>query len=348
MRHLILGTGRMASTHAEAFSEIEGVSIVACVDLDNSRASSFAKEHGIPQTFTSLDEAAIHSRFDTVSNCTPDAAHFTTTMEILKAGAHVFCEKPLATNFADAQRMAREAVRRGVIHGVNLTYRNVSALQTTKELIAEGRIGAIRHFEASYLQSWLTQPAWGDWRTDPTWLWRLSEQHGSLGVLGDVGVHIFDFVTFASGQGVKSLTGQLSTFDKAEGRRIGDYTLDANDSFSATVTLDQGAMGVVHASRFASGNLNNLKLQIYGDKGGLRLSNTGELGTLEICEGANLETAQWEAVPLTPVLTNFERFVNAVRNGAQMAPDFHEGARLQAVLDSVFLASEQERQISLL
>lgn len=347
MRLLILGTGRMAGAHAEAFSQIDGVSMVACVDVNAKRAEAFAKEHGIAQAFTSLSEAVDGTRFDAVSNCTPDAAHFATTMEILGTGSHVFCEKPLATNFADAEKMAREASKKGVVHGVNLTYRNISALQTARDFIAAGRIGAVRHFEASYLQSWLTQPAWGDWRTDPTWLWRLSQAHGSLGVLGDVGVHIFDFVTFAAGQSVKALTGQLATFDKAEGGRVGEYILDANDSFSATATLDGGAMGVVHASRFASGNLNDLKLQIYGDKGGLRLTNSGTLGTLEICEGSNLEAAKWEDLTLAPVKTNFERFVDAVRNGTNMAPDFDEGVRLQAVLDAVFSASEEGRQITL-
>lgn len=347
MRLLILGTGRMAGAHAEAFAEIDEVSIVACVDLDLERASEFAKEHAIPQAFTNLEEAIDAVDFDAVTNCTPDAAHFATTMEVLKAGRHIFCEKPLATRHEDAAVMAEEAGSRGVVHGVNLTYRNVSALQKGKEIIQSGRIGAIRHFEASYLQSWLTQPAWGDWRRDPTWLWRLSQAHGSLGVLGDVGVHIFDFVTYASGQSVKTLTGQLGTFDKAKDGRIGEYVLDANDSFSATVTLDGGAMGVVHASRFASGNLNDLKLQIYGEKGGLRLSNTGALGTLEICEGDNMEAAKWAPVPLSPVKSNFERFAEAVKTGRNMEPDFMEGARLQAVLDGVFLASEDGRKITL-
>lgn len=347
MRLLILGTGRMAGAHAEAFSKIAGVTIAACVDLDEKRALAFAKDHGIAAAYTSLSDAIACTDVDAVTNCTPDAAHFATTMDVLNAGLHVFCEKPLATHYEDAATMAREAAERGVIHGVNLTYRNVSALQTAKTLIAEGRLGAIRHFEASYLQSWLTQPAWGDWRTDPTWLWRLSQSHGSLGVLGDVGVHIFDFVTFAAGQNVRSLTGQLATFDKAKGGRIGEYVLDANDSFSSTVTLEGGATGVVHASRFASGSLNDLKLRIYGDKGGLRVSNTGAFGTLEICEGEHLEAGLWETLPLEPVRTNFERFADAVQNGTEMEPDFDVGARLQAVLDGVFLADEKGRQISL-
>jgi len=347
MRLLILGTGRMAGVHAKAFTEIAGVSLVGCIDLDLKRANDFAQTHSIPRAFDSLDAAVKTVEFDAVANCTPDAAHFATTMDVIRTGAHVFCEKPLATSHEDAVLMAIEAKRAGIVHGVNLTYRNVAALQMARALIEDGRIGSIRHFEASYLQSWLTQAAWGDWRTDPTWLWRLSSKHGSLGVLGDVGVHIFDFLTYATGQGVAQLTGSLQTFDKAEGGRVDDYTLDVNDSFSATVRLKGGALGVVHATRFASGNLNNLSLQIYGDKGGLKVTNTGPLGTLEICEGDNLEAATWVPVALSPVQTNFERFAEAVRTDRGMEPDFDDGARLQAVLDGVFRADSEAKQITL-
>jgi len=347
MRLLILGTGRMAGAHAEAFSKIAGVTLAGCVDIDTDRAEAFAAEHAIPMAFTSLVSALESGEVDAAANCTPDASHFETTMAVLEAGAHVFCEKPLATTYEDAAQMAAKARSKGIIHGVNLTYRNVAALQTARTLIAEGRIGHIRHFEASYLQSWLTQPAWGDWRSDPTWLWRLSTEHGSLGVLGDVGIHIFDFLTYAAGQNVAELTGRLGTFDKAEDGRIDGYTLDANDSFSATVALESGALGVIHATRFAPGNLNDLSLQIYGTKGGLKVTNTGPLGTLRVCEGDNLEKATWVPVVLSPVKTNFERFAEAVQSGAGMVPDFDEGARLQAVLDGVFRAHNERRQISL-
>ncbi len=80
------------------------------------------------------------------------------------------------------------------------------------------------------------------------WLWRLSEAHGSKGVLGDVGIHILDFTTFAIGMMPLSLQARLKTFDKAEGGKIGPYTLDANDSASMQVEFENGALGVIHAA----------------------------------------------------------------------------------------------------
>lgn len=346
MRLLILGTGGMAAQHAKAFAAIPGVSLAACSDVDPDRAREFAKIHGVARVYQTLSDALNGGGIDAVANVTPDAAHHSTTMEALSAGLHVFCEKPLATNFADADEMDRTARAKAVVNGVNLTYRNVAALQQAAAIVRQGRLGALRHFEASYLQSWLTQPAWGDWRTDPKWLWRLSEAHGSKGVLGDVGIHILDFLTFAAGSPVASLSAELAVFDKAPGGQIGDYVLDANDSATMTAALANGARGVVHATRFASGHLNDLRLRLYGSKGGLEVTNTGALGTLRICEGSDLDAANWRDVTLSPVPTTYRRFAAAVSGSGPMTPDFSDAARLQRVLDAAYgSAAGEGRQI---
>lgn len=79
-------------------------------------------------------------------------------MKLIAAGKHVFCEKPLALNGPDAFEMTEAAEQAGVVHMVNFTYRNAAALQMARTTIDDGTIGAVRHIEASYLQSWLTAP----------------------------------------------------------------------------------------------------------------------------------------------------------------------------------------------
>ena len=87
-------------------------------------------------------------------------------------------------------------------------------------MVLAGEIGAVRHVEASYLQSWLVSKAWGDWRTEAKWLWRLSTQHGSNGVLGDIGIHILDFASLWRRRSTSSTCSRrLKTFDKAAGRQ---------------------------------------------------------------------------------------------------------------------------------
>ena len=182
IRVLILGTGGMAKSHVEAYQDIDGVEVVAGVDVNEEALLSFCDRHGIEHRFNSLESAIGWGGFDAVSNVTPDALHHKTTLPLLEAGKHVLCEKPLATNFEDAREMAEAAEKAGVVNMVNLSYRNVAAVQKAAEIVAAGSIGTCRHFEASYLQSWLTQPAWGDWRSESKWLWRLSTAHGSKGV----------------------------------------------------------------------------------------------------------------------------------------------------------------------
>ncbi|MEL6965616.1 MAG: Gfo/Idh/MocA family oxidoreductase, partial [Pseudomonadota bacterium] len=271
MRLLILGTGAMAVQHAEAFGAIDGAKLVAAVDPHTERLAAFSERFEIEQRFTDLPDALDWDGFDAVANATPDNVHFETTMACIAANKHIFCEKPLATNQKLAAEMTRSADEAGVINMVNLLYRGVPPLQAAREMVLAGEIGEVKHVEASYLQSWLTQPSWGDWRTDERWLWRLSTKHGSNGTLGDVGIHIIDFACYGAGLDFTNVHCRLQTFPKVESNRIGDYELDANDSFTINASFNNGAIGVIHSSRWASGHQNDLALRIYGDKGGLEV-----------------------------------------------------------------------------
>ncbi len=333
VRILILGTGGMAANHAENFAKIPGVTLVGGVDTRPAQLATFCAKHKIPKAFDTLDAALAWGAFDAVTNVTPDAAHYATTMPVLAAGKHILCEKPLATSEAQALAMADAAAKAGVVNMVNLSYRNVAALQKAAQMVAAGAIGEVRHFEASYLQSWLTQPAWGHWDRESQWLWRLSTQHGSKGVLGDVGIHILDFATFIAGQKVQDISARLATFHKAPGDKIGDYPLDANDSAVMHLRLANGALGTVSATRFASGHLNDLRLRIYGTLGGLEVQWERNTSALRACLAPDLEAATWAEVDCPVLGTIYERFIAAIRGEGVADPDFARGAALQKMLD---------------
>ena len=333
VRLLILGTGGMAKTHAENFAAIPGVTLAGGVDTRPEPLAAFQAAHGIPHGFANLAEALAWGEFDAVTNVTPDAAHHATTLPLLAAGKHVLCEKPLATNAAHAEEMAEAARKAGVVNMVNLSYRNVAALQKAAEMVRDGAIGEIRHFEASYLQSWLTQPAWGQWDREPQWLWRLSSAHGSKGVLGDVGIHILDFATFIAGVEAVGVSCLLQTFDKAPEGRIGEYVLDANDSATMQLRLANGALGTVAATRFATGHLNDLRLRLYGLNGGLEVTFEKAESRLRACLGPDAQTTTWTEVDCPPVPTIYDRFIAAIRGEGPANPDFARGAALQRLLD---------------
>lgn len=333
VRLLILGTGGMAKNHAAHFAAIPGVTLVAGVDTRPEPLAAFQAAHGIAHGFASLGEALAWGGFDAVTNVTPDAAHHATTLPLLAAGKHVLCEKPLATNAAHAEEMAEAARLAAVVNMVNLSYRNVAALQKAAAMVREGAIGEVRHFEASYLQSWLTQPAWGQWDREPQWLWRLSTAHGSKGVLGDVGIHILDFATFIAGLDAREVSCLLQTFDKAPEGRIGEYVLDANDSATLQLRLANGALGTVAATRFATGHLNDLRLRIFGLAGGLEVSFEKAESRLRACLGQDAQTATWTEIDCPPVPTIYQRFIAAIRGEGPCEPDFARGAGLQRLLD---------------
>ncbi len=342
MRLVILGTGGMANSHAKNFQAIDGVEVVAAVDVDAARVNAFADLHGIERRFISLDEAIAWGSFDAATNVTPDRIHHPTTLALIAAGKHVMCEKPLAETYEKALEMTQAAEAAGIINMVNLTYRNVAPLQKAREIVLSGEIGGVKHVEASYLQSWLVSRAWGDWRTESQWLWRLSTGHGSNGVLGDIGIHILDFASYGAAADIEHVFARLKTFDKVQGGSIGDYKLDANDSFTMSVDFSNGALGVVHASRWATGHLNELRLRIYGEKGGLEISHSTEGSSLRGCLGADAETATWRTLDAGMVPTNYMRFADAVRTGIPPDPAFRHAADLQKILDLAIL-TEKER-----
>jgi predicted dehydrogenase len=333
LRILILGTGGMARQHVMLLREDARVDITGAADVDLGRAKAFAETYNIPNAFGTLEDAIGWGQFDAAMNVTPDSVHYPTTMKLLAAGKHVLCEKPLAENFKLADEMATTADKSGLINLVNLSYRNVPAIMEARRRIMDGEIGEVRHVEASYRQSWLVGNQWGDWKTDPKWLWRLSEKHGSNGVLGDVGIHILDFTALAVDMMPVTVQARLKTFHKAPDDRIGEYKLDANDSATMTVEFSNGALGVIHASRFMTGYANDMKLAVFGTLGAIELHYASGWTELRMCKGANVHTQAWQPVTAAPVETNHRRFVTAVIAQVPCEPSFRRGADLQRVLD---------------
>jgi len=341
----IIGTGGMANMHAQSYKKIEGVELTAACDIDPERVSAFADKHRIPASHTDLTEFLERADCEAVSIVTPDSTHARLSIQALKAGKHVLCEKPLATTAGDAGEMAAVAKSTGLINMVNFSYRSSSAWQRARQMVQDGELGRIYHFQAHYLQSWLTSTDWGEWKSTPAWLWRLSTAHGSHGALGDIGVHILDFATGPIGP-AKQLYCNLKTFDKAPGGKIGEYTLDANDSAMVTLECENGALGTVSITRLATGHLNSLVLSIHGEKGALRIDLDKSYEMLEVCKTQPDGKAQpWESLYCGKTPTNYERFVTSIRTGIQDQPDFDRGAEVQRILDSCNRSAKENRML---
>jgi predicted dehydrogenase len=336
---LLLGAGVMAGNQVRAFRQLTDVEIVAVVAPRSERRSAFAAEHQIARTFSTVEEALDWGRFGAATNVSPDPAHHPTTIALLAAGKHVLCEKPLSTSYPLALEMAEAAKAAGVVNMINLSYRDAAALQEARRRVMAGELGDIRHVAGSYLQSWLVGDAWKDQRRR---LSKVSSQHsGPLGALGDTGVHLLDFLTYASNLEIVDLDCRLQRFAKVEDGRIGDYAFDVNDSYVLSIEMGNGAVGNLDGSRLAAGHLNDLSLRLHGTKGALRLFTNGRMSSLQACLGQDVVTGQWQEIACPPVPSIYQRFIGAVRNGVSGEPDFRRGAEIQRLIDLAFGSAQQ-------
>jgi predicted dehydrogenase len=344
----IVGTGTMGHFHAENYKKLRGIKLAACYDLNLERAEAFAAEFKIPAVYNDLSKLLKHPGLDGISNVTPDSAHAKIAIAAAKSGIHILSEKPLATDVDEGRTMLRAVRKAGIINMINFSYRDSSALQAAAARMARGYIGRVMHIEPGYLQSWLTQAAWGEWRTNPTWLWRLSKKHGSFGTLGDVGCHLYDATCFLAGP-IKNLSCRLKTFPKGiKGNRIGEYRLDANDSFVTHAEFKNGALGVLHATRWASGWHNRLRFAIYGDEGGIEIDLANDYNTYRICRGKkNLETEKWETCNARKTPNMYKRFADAIRTGKEYSSDFENGLQVQKYLEYSQISDEKQQTVTI-
>jgi predicted dehydrogenase len=218
---------------------------------------------------------------------------------------------------------------------INFSYRSLPALERARQLVADGELGKVRHVEASYLQCWLANDCWGDWREQPRFLWRMSRSHNG-GALADIGCHILDFVTYVVGD-IASLHCSMKSFPKGVPRNTWKgYRLDADDSFFATAEFASGALGVIHATRWATGHSNCLRLRVFGDRGALVLDTDAGSDKLQVClEKFHARNRLWNELPANlPEVSNYARFIRAIRSGVPEAPTFEDGVRARACQDA--------------
>lgn len=331
----IIGTGGMANHHAEQFKKLPGVTLTSCRDVVPGRAEEFAKKHGFQHVAKDTDQ--LLDQVDAVAVVTPDRFHREPALAVLKAGKHLLCEKPLCPTLAEARQVATAAKKSGVIHLINFSYRASAALQQAMQVVRAGKLGALRHVHSHYLQSWLSADMWGNW-TKEGFLWRITTSSGSGGVLGDVGCHILDLTTAVGGD-VARVRCDLRTFPKITpaGKAVTKWDgkkLDANDTAVIELEFTNGAIGIIHTTRWATGHANSLRLEAHGTDGALMFDLDRDYHKLDLCLGPARHKPEWTTQTLKPTPNNYERFITAVRTGKPDQPDLVRGAQVQAYLDA--------------
>lgn len=346
----IAGTGHFANVHLDNYLDMPDVEIVGVLGgQSRERTEEFASRAGACAYFD-YAQMLRDSGCKAVAIVSPDSFHKEQAITALRAGIHVLCEKPLALTYADTQEMEEEARKSGAVNMVNFSLRQQPTISKAKRLIDEGIIGELRYFEANFLQGWLVSQKRGDWRTDSKWLWRLSKEHGGYGALHDVGCHILDSVSMLTGD-ITKLYCKLPVYHKADGDRIGEYKLDANDSSLIMATTDNGTVGNISITRWATGNINSIYIRLSGTKGALRIGfdTYFDGACLEVCVGANnVDEAVWEQVYCEAEASLYRQFVDAAKEGRQHSPDFRRGSYVQGLLEACNISNDENREVDLL
>ena len=354
----LIGYAFMGRAHSQAWRTVGAafdtpeVARRVVVGRDEAAVAEAARRLGWEEHSTDWRAVLEREDVDVVDVCTPGFLHEEIAIAALEAGKHVLCEKPLANDTAQAERMveaAEAAAARGQVAALGHTYRRVPALAHARTLIAQGRLGEIREVRAAYLQDWLTDP------TSPM-SWRLRAETAGSGALGDIGSHAIDQVRFLTGQEVTAVRGRLRTFTPERPGPDGPEPVAVGGAAWAAVGLSGGAVGSVEASRVATGAKNSLTIEVYGSAGALRfdLESMNELwfldATLPVAEQGFTRVLVTE--PEHPYLEGWwpqghvlgweDAFTNqardlllAIRDGEPFSPTFPDGLALQRILDAV-------------
>ena len=332
----------MAEYHAKRFAGIEGATVAAVCDHSAEKARDFASACGIGSFFGDPADMAASGSVDAISVAAYDGWHLDPVLAAADRGLPVFCEKPMARRLRDATAMAEAVLRAGVPAVVNFSKRNGGLLGLARRMIADGGLGALRSAEFRYLQSWLLQDAWGDWRSTPRWKWRLSESQSTYGAVGDLGSHLFDAALF--------LLGDCEIRGCASRRFAAGPDADCDlpggpscESFQAVLAAPTGH-AVVSGSWRTRGKLDAFAATLYGETAAIDI-DFGRSRTALLRYVAPGEAGSPVEAPKTA--STYERFVALARGASDPVVgepiDFAQGVEVQRLVEACGSCAESPR-----
>ena len=239
--------------------------VAGCLSSTPEKATASAKEIGLDLSRSYPDfktmaeqESKRDDGIDVVSIVTPNHMHAEPAIEFLNKNIHVICDKPMTSTMEDAHRLVDAVSASGAHFFLTHNYSGYPVVREIRSLIKNGEIGTIRIIKSSYLQGWLGskeedsgENKQAEWRTDP-------KRSGVAGAVGDIGSHAMHLIEFISGEKLESVAADLTTF--VSGRKL-------EDDASIMLRMTNNIKGNLSISQIATGEENNFRLSIYGDKG---------------------------------------------------------------------------------
>lgn len=366
----LVGHAFMGRAHSNAYRQVNRffpdcpyeVHQAVLVGRNAPAVQAAAAELGWSAASTDLAAVLARPDIDIVDIGTPNESHYELTMQVIAAGKHVLCEKPLAMTVAQAREMAAAAQAKGVRHLIWHNYRRCSAASTAAALIAEGRIGEVRQVRAVYLQDWLFDDAC-------PWLWRMQKSRCGSGAHGDLNAHLIDMTRFMTGLEFTEVVSLAETFTRERRRPEGGMaTVDVDDAFLFMARLSNGAIGTFEATRVATGRKNRNCIEINGTRGSI-VWNFEQMNELQFFSADEDPRTQgfrsimclngaahpyagnwWPDGHLLGYEHSFTNtladFLTSLHDGSEFRPDFRDGVAAQEVLEATLQSAENRQWVT--
>ena len=288
IRYGVIGLGGIArGVHIPGILRSPDAELSAICDINPAKLKSAMEAYSIPEERAFLDyhDLLRSGLVDAVSICTPNNVHVLVAMDAVACNIPFACEKPLSVDAPTAKPLLDAVNRTGIKNMICFSYRFKAAARYARDLIAEGRIGTVRHVYTRYLQGW------GNPLKDCPRVWRFDHAQSGSGTLADLGSHMLDLVRFLTQDEYTRFVAQNGTFlferrsvDPAKNGALEPVDVDDYSHYFATTKGGIAASFEISRNAFSRGNYQHI--EIYGDKGVLVYELENE-DTLDICEGAD-------------------------------------------------------------
>jgi len=374
----IIGTGFIGPVHLEAIRRLGVAEVVAVCDTPISVAKQKAAALNVPYAYDNVDELLKHPGIEVIHNCTPNYLHAEVNRKILRAGKHVFSEKPLCMTVAEAEELVAMAESAGSIHGVSFVYRHFAMVQQAASMMRHREIGQLFAAQGSYLQDWMLLDTDYNWRVD-------AALGGSSRAVADIGSHWCDTIQSVTGRKITEVMADLAivwpvrkvsiqsgtTFGgHSETTAYEEKPVTTEDRGSILIRFDDGSKGCFSVSQVSAGRKNQLSFEIDGSAASLGwnqeipqqlwvgarehsnriFSDDPGLMNSDVAASAHFPGGHIEGWP-DAFKNMMGKFYAAVQAGkmpdtpAQTFATFHDGAYIMKIIDAIVRSHAEQRWI---
>jgi predicted dehydrogenase len=271
----MVGYGFMGRTHSNAFRKVGNFFdnehqpvLKAICGRNEANTRAFAEKWGYESIETDWRKLVERKDIDAIDICTPNDSHMEIAIAAAQAGKMILCEKPLARDTAEGEKMVAAVEGAKVLNTVWYNYRRIPAVTMAKQLIDEGRLGRIFHYRANFLQDWTIS---ADLPQGGAGLWRLDAAAAGSGVTGDLLAHCIDTAIWLNGS-IANVTGMTETFIKERKHTLTGKVekVGIDDACAFLARFKNGSLGLFESTRYARGHKALYTFEINGEHASIK------------------------------------------------------------------------------